>query len=112
MATQILDAQDSVVLDATGAGILYFQPEAFRTWMVTTINVRTDQAVTATPIPQVTAWLGAIGGQMIAQSWMGSRTTATGNTLVQPSQPLIIQWANGIPASTARAFLYGTMSMR
>lgn len=112
-ASQVLDAQNSVVLDGTGAGILIFSPEAFRTWVVTTINVRTDQAPTVTPVPQVTVWLGQVNGLMVAQSWMGNRATAGGSPVtVQPSQPLVVQWANGVPGSRASAFLYGTMSMR
>lgn len=112
MTTQVLDAFGSVVLDGAGYGWVSLAPEAFRTWVVTTINVRTDQDVTETPVPQCTVYLGALGGQMVAQTWMGNRSTATGNTLVQPSQPLVIEWTNGVPGSRATAWLYGTMSMR
>jgi hypothetical protein len=113
MTPQVLDEQGSVVLDASGNGTVTLQPESFRTWMVTTINVRTTQATTQVPVPQCTVYLGSIGdGQIIAQTWMGNRATATGNTLVQPSQPLIIQWTNGVAGTTATVSLYGTMSMR
>lgn len=113
MSTQILDEQGTVTLDASGNGMVTLAPESFRTWQVTTINVRTSQGITQVPVPQCTVYLGSIGdGQIIAQTWMGNRATATGNTLVQPSQPLIIQWTNGVPASVATVSLYGTMSMR
>lgn len=111
-STQTLDASGFVVLNASGNGTLTLQPESFRTWTVTTINVRTDQGITQVPVPQCTVWLGTKGGQMIAQTWMGNRATATGNTVVQPSQPLLVEWTNGVAGSRATAFLYGTMTMR
>lgn len=108
----VLDDSRRVTLDAAGYGVVSLAPESFRTWNVTAINVRTDQGITETPVPQCTVYLGAIGGLIIAQTWMGNRSTATGNTLVQPSQPLVIEWTNGVPGSVATAYLYGTMNMR
>ena len=114
MTTQILDESGSVVLDASGNGIVTLQPDAFRTWTVTGINVRTDQGVTTTPVPQCTVYLGDRSpGQIVAQTWMGNRATAGGSpVLVQPSQNLIVEWANGVPSSRATVSLYGTMAMR
>jgi spore maturation protein SpmB len=113
MSTQVLDEPGFVTLDASGNGTVTLAPESFRTWQVTTINVRTDQGPTQVPVPQCTVYLGSIGdGQIKAQTWMGNRSTAVGNILVQPSQPLIIQWTNGVPGSVATVSLYGTMSMR
>lgn len=113
MTTQILDDGDKVVLNASGNGTVTLAPESFRTWNVTTINVRTTQGVTQTPVPQCTVYLGSIGDeQIIAQTWMGNRATAIGSAIVQPSQPLIVQWTNGVPGTTATVSLYGTMSMR
>ena len=113
MTEQILDDYDSVVLDASGYGKVSLTPEGFRTWVVTSISVRTDQGIATSPVPQCTVYLGSIGpGQIIAQTWMGNRSTATGRTVVQPSQPLIVEWANGVPGSNATVSLYGTMSMR
>lgn len=112
MTTQVLDAQGSVTLDGSGYGYVTLAPESFRTWTVTTMNVRTDQGPTDTPVPQCVVYLGAVGGQIVAQTWMGNQSTATGSTLVQPSQPLITEWRNGVPGSTATVWLYGTMEMR
>ncbi len=111
-ALQQLDANDSVVLDANGYGVLSLAPEPFRTWTVTTINVRTSQGITDTPIPQCTVYRGGVGGTVIAQTWMGNRSTATGNEFVQPSQPITVEWTNGVPGSTASVWLSGTMGMR
>jgi hypothetical protein len=112
-APQQLDATGSVVLDADGYGTVTLAPESFRTWTVTAINVRTNQATTATPVPQVTVYRGGVGGQIIAQTWMGNRATASGSDeFIQPSQPLVTEWTNGIPGTTASVWLSGTMDMR
>lgn len=109
---QQLDENDSVVLDASGYGYVTFQPESFRTWTVESVNVRTSQGVTDTPIPQVTVYRGGLGGEILAQSYMGSRTTAVGSATVQPSQLLVVEWTNGIAGTTATAWVNGTMEMR
>ncbi len=109
-----LDEQASVTLDASGNGTVSMQPDAFRTWNVTSINVRTSQGVTQTPVPQCTVYLGdRTPGQIISQTWMGNRATAGGSPiLVQPSQLLIVEWTNGVAGSVATVSLYGTMDMR
>lgn len=111
---QVLDEQDSVLLNASGTGLVTLQPDSFRTWNVTSINVRTDQGITTTPVPQATVYLGDKSpGQIVAQTWMGNRASAGGSPiLVQPSQQLIVEWTNGVPGSRATVSLYGTMSMR
>jgi hypothetical protein len=109
---QLDGVTDSVVLDANGYGTVSFQPPSFRTWTVESVNVRTSQAVTDTPIPQVTVYRGGVGGEILAQSYMGNRATAVGSTTVQPSQLLVVEWTDGIPGTTASAWLNGTMVMR
>lgn len=114
MTTQVLDEFDFVTLDASGYGLITMAPEPFRVWTVESINVRTDQGITTTPIPQCTVYLGAIGpGQIVSQTWMGNRSTAGGSPVtVQPSQPLLIEWTNGVAGSVATVSLNGTMKMR
>lgn len=114
MTTLQLDEQGSVTLDASGNGTVTLQPDSFRTWNVTSINVRTSQGVTTTPVPQCTVYLGDKSpGQIVAQTWMGNRATAGGTPLmVQPSQLLIVEWTNGVVGSLATVSLYGTMDMR
>lgn len=108
-----LDTFQSVTLNASGGGAVTLAPESFRTWQVTIINVLTSQGPTVTPIPQCTVYLGAEGdGNVIAQTWNGSRATATGNVQVQPSQPLIVRWFNGVPGTRATVSLNGTMEDR
>lgn len=112
--SQQLDESAFVVLDASGNGTVQLQCDSFRTWTVTSINVRTDQGVTVTPVPQCTIYLGDKSpGQIVAQTWMGNRASAGGSPLLlQPSQLLIVEWTNGVPASRATVSLYGTMGMR
>jgi hypothetical protein len=111
--TQPLDKQLSVVLNASGYGLVTFQPEPFRNWTVTSINVLTDQAATATPIPRCKVYLGGLGGRVVAQTWSGNGDTASGsNVLVQPSQQLVVEWSAGVVGSRATAYLDGTMTMR
>lgn len=108
-----LDKQGSVTLNASGYGVVTLQPEGFREWVVTAINVRTDQAPTTTPVPQCTVYRDGIGGQIIAQTWTGNRATAGGSPeTVQPSQHLVVEWTNGVPGSRATVYLSGTMNMR
>lgn len=108
-----LDEQGSVVLDASGYGTVTLQPDSFRTWTVTGMNVRTSQTPTQTPVPQCTVYVGGVGGRIIAQTYMGSRSTASGSPeTVQPSEPVVAEWTNGIPGTTAMIYLSGTMDMR
>lgn len=109
----VLDTSGTVTLNASGTGTVTLQPEGFRTWRVTVINVRTSQGITTTPVPQCTVYLGAKGeGSIVAQTWMGNRSTATGDITVQPSQPLLVEWTGGVPGTRATVSLYGTQTMR
>lgn len=113
MSDEPLDKQLSVTLNGSGYGLVTFQPESFRTWTVTSINVLTDQAATSTPVPRCKVYLGGLGGRVIAQTWMGNGDTASGGDVqVQPSQQLVVEWSGGVAASRATAYLDGTMQMR
>lgn len=108
-----LDVQGSVTLNGSGYGVLTLQPPGYRTWTVTAMNVRTDQGPAVTPVPQCTVYLGGLGGRIIAQTYMGNRSTAGGAPeVVQPTQQLVFEWTNGVPGSRATAYLSGTMDMR
>ena len=109
---QQLDAFGDVELNGDGYGTVTLQPPSFQTWTVTSINVATDQGPTETPIPRCKVYRGSVGGQLIAQTWMGNGSTAVGETFVQPSQPLVIEWTAGVPGSRATAWLDGTFDMR
>jgi hypothetical protein len=114
MTDQLLDEQGHVVLDASGNGTVTLQADSYRVWRVTSINVRTSQGITQTPVPQCTVYLGSKApGQIVSQTWMGNRATAGGTPLIlYPSTLLIVEWTNGVPASTAYVSLNGTMALR
>jgi hypothetical protein len=113
MNTQPLDEQATVTLNASGYGTVTFQPESFRTWTVTAINVDTNQGITQTPIPRCKVYLGGLGGRVIAQTWNGNGDTASGgDEQVQPSQQLVVEWTGGVAGSRATAYLSGSMTMR
>lgn len=109
-----LDTNLSVTLNASGYGTVTFQPPAYFEWSVTSINVRTTQGITQTPVPQCTVYLDNVDpGQIRAQTWMGNRATATagGDPIdLQASQKLIIEWANGVSGTRATASLFGTQT--
>lgn len=109
-----LDTNLSVTLNASGNGSVTFAPPAYFTWQVTSINVRTTQSITQTPVPQCTVYLdNADPGQIRCQTWMGNRATATagGDPIdLQSSQKLIVEWTNGVPGTRATASLFGTMA--
>jgi hypothetical protein len=108
-----LEAFKSVVLNGSGYGTVTLAPESFRTWLITAINVRTSQTPTQTPVPQVTVYRGSVGGFVICQSYMGNRTTAGGSpVLVQPSEPIVVEWTGGIAGTTATVWLDGSMDNR
>lgn len=108
-----LDEQGSVTLGAAGTGTVTLAPDSFRTWTVTSISVTTDQAATSTPVPRCVVYLGGVGGRIVAQTWMGNGSTASGGDVtVQPSQQLTVVWTGGVPGSRATVYLDGTMAMR
>lgn len=111
-APQQIDAFGSVTLNGAGYGVVELAPPSYMTWTVTGINVATDQGPTETPVPRCIVYRGSVGGTVVAQTWMGNGSTAVGSTFVQPSQPLVIEWQNGVPGSRATAWLDGIFAMR
>lgn len=74
-----------VTLDATGSGVLTFDPSSARErWEVETVVVSTNQAATATVVPVATvAKNTAVASQLSqgynhGQSWSGNQDTFTG----------------------------------
>lgn len=111
-AAQQLDAFAAVDLDANGQGTAYLQPPSFQAWTVTSININTSQGPTETPVPRCVVYRGDVGGQVVAQTWMGNGSTAVGTLYVQPSQRLAVRWTGGVPGSRATVWLDGTFTLR
>lgn len=112
MTDMQLSTYGSTVLDATGMGTVVLTPTAMLDWRVTRMAVKTSQGVTETPIPQCTVYLGAPSdGNIIDQTWTGSRDASDCDILVRHGTSLFFMWENGVPGSTATATLYGTQSL-
>ncbi|WP_333758795.1 hypothetical protein [Streptomyces sp. ISBFB 2968] len=112
MADMQLDTYGSTILDGTGMGTVTLTPTATLNWRVTRMAVKTSQGPTDTPIPQCTVFLGAPSdGNIIDQTWTGSRDTSDCDILVQYGTRLYFMWENGIPGTSATASIYGTQSL-
>lgn len=117
-----LKKNGSVVLNAAGAGTIFFDPEnARQRWEVTSVVVATSQAATATPVPQAGVYLNGVyqGSSAITSAggsqgvtWSGSQDTFSGKTDVGPCDQLAVVFTAGIPGTTAYANLSGTKYTR
>lgn len=80
-----LKVTGQVKLDASGNGVLTFDPASARQrWLVTQIVVTTNQSATATVVPVVTAALNTTAlntmsaGNQRGSTWSGNQDTWTG----------------------------------
>lgn len=81
----------SVTLDASGNGVVIFDPDnAWQRWVITEVVVSTNQSSTATLVPLVTLALNTVAqstmsaGNARGQSWNGNQETFTGQQPVGP----------------------------
>ncbi len=86
-----------VTLDSSGNGVLTFAPaNARQRWVVQSVVVRTNQAVTATVIPVATvAKNTTIASQLSqansrGQSWSGNQDVFTGQVDISPADYLSV----------------------
>ena len=115
-----------VTLDATGNGVLTFDPDnARQRWEVTGIVVATNQNATATVVPVATAALNTTtfatlsAGNNRGQSWSGNQDTFAGKIDVGPCDFLAVAFSpppgqSGSPMSgvIASAVITGTKYTR
>lgn len=115
-----------VTLDATGNGVLTFDPDhARQRWEVTKVVVATNQAATATVVPvascalNTTAFATLSAGNNRGQSWSGNQDTFTGQVDVGPCDFLAVTFSpppgqSGTPLSgvIASAVITGTKYTR
>jgi len=92
-----LRASGSVVLNASGNGVVSFTPDnARQRWEVTSMVVWTNQAANATVVPVATAALNTAdisvlsAGNNRGQSWSGNQDTFAGLMDVGPCDNLTI----------------------
>lgn len=110
-----LSRSGSVTLDATGAGVITFDPDnARQRWVVDQVVVSTNQAPSSTPVPIATVYVNDVSspGNSQGSTWAGSRDTFTGTTEIGPCDFLAVHFTGGIPGVTATAVLSGTKYTR
>lgn len=108
----VLNTYGTTVLDANGYGQIILAPTAMQNWRVTRMAVRTSQAPTDTPVPTCTVYLGTVSdGDIIDQTWTGSRDVSDCNIVVQHGSRLIFVWEGGISGTSATASIYGTQGL-
>lgn len=95
-----LKKSGSVKLNSSGQGTIYFDPDSARQrWVVSAIEVKTNQAFSAGTVPTVTVALNSndvttmSDGNQRGQTWSGNQDTYTGEIDVGPADFLSIVFA-------------------
>jgi hypothetical protein len=113
--TAQLKKTGSVILDASGNGTLYFDPDnANQRWEVTGIVVSTNQGM-VTPYPVATVYVGpetSPGNSQGATASGNQDTFGSGCIDVGNADQLAIVWTGGVPGTRAFAQLSGTKYTR
>ncbi len=93
----ILNKSGNVTLDASGNGVVLFDPDnAHQRWEVTTVVVSTNQAATATVVPIATVARNTVAvptaslGNQGGSSWSGNQETFRGLWHIGPCEFLSI----------------------
>jgi hypothetical protein len=121
-----LKQSGQVILDASGNGVLTFDPANGRQrWEVTGIIVSTDQDADATVVPVATIALNTVSiatmsaGNNRGASWSGNQDTFTGQTDVGPCDFLTVAFSPApgqdgtqLAGVTAAAVVTGTKYTR
>ena len=100
----------SVTLDANGNGQVTFAIDNTNVrWILDYVKVLTNQAATATPVPQANTYKN----QVQPQNWEGGTYSgnldiASGRTILYEGDTLFVVWSGGIPGSVATAVIDGT----
>lgn len=95
-----LKKSGSVTLNSEGQGTIYFDPDTARQrWVVTAIQVKTNQNFDAGTVPTVTVALNSndvstmSDGNQRGQTWSGNQDTYTGEIDVSPADFLSVVFA-------------------
>lgn len=95
-----LKKSGSVTLNSEGQGTVYFDPDTARQrWVVTAIQVKTNQDFNAGTVPTVTVALNSndvttmSDGNQRGQTWSGNQDTYTGEIDVSPADFLSVVFA-------------------
>lgn len=111
----ILKKSGSCVLDATGNGVITFDPDnARQRWEVTSVVVGTNQPATATVVPVCTLGINTVTMATMSQgnqrgaSWNGNQDTFTGEIDIGPCDFLSVIFSP--PAGTSGAAMAGVIA--
>lgn len=116
--TTPLRTAGSVVLDASGNGTVYLLPDnAWQTWDIARIAVRTNQAMTATPFPLAEVFIGVapVPSASLGATYSGQNDQydpAGGPIHIGAADALTIVWTGGIPGTIATVTVTGTKTLR
>jgi hypothetical protein len=110
----LLKKVGSVVLDGSGNGTLYFDPDnANQRWEITGTVISTNQGLT-TPYPLATGYIGpeTSPGNAVWASASGNQDVISGCADVGNADSYAVVWTGGVPGSTAFAQVSGTKYTR
>lgn len=109
-----LKKSGTVKLGSSGTGAIYFDPDTARQrWVVTTIQVTTNQAFNAGTVPTVNLALNSVDvttmsdGNRQGATWSGNQDTWTGEIDVGPCDYLTVLF--GPPTGQAGTSLVGVI---
>lgn len=111
----ILKKSGSCVLDATGNGVIIFDPDnARQRWEVTSVVCATNQSATSTVVPVCTLAINTVAmgtmsqGNQRGATWNGNQDTFTGEIDVGPCDFLSVIFSP--PAQTSGAAMAGVIA--
>lgn len=101
--------------DSTPGGVIILQPaNAHQRWVVTEVDVSTNQGPTQIPVPTAEVFVNGQLSRMNSRgaTWSGNQDSFTGNVKVGPCDYLQIVFTGGILGSTASAVVEGNYYTR
>lgn len=109
-----LKKSGTVKLNAAGQGTIYFTPDTARQrWVISSIQVKTNQAFNAGTVPTVTLALNSndittmSDGNNLGQTWSGNQDTYTGEADVGPCDnfSVIFSPPSGMPGTSLQGVI-------
>jgi len=99
----------SVTLDGSGNGTVEFGVaySSNHKWVISAVQVSTNQGQAVAPYPAATAYLGGQQvGVMEGATWTGNQDVLTG-TIEMTGDDLWVSFTGGVPGSVATAIIEG-----
>lgn len=106
--TKPLSAAGSVVLGASGSGLVDLAVPTLQTWRITKVAVYVSSAVSE---PQALVYVDTEApGSLLAGTYSGSNDSSNENQLLMPGQRLLCRWTGGDSAATATLSIFGEVT--